>query len=291
MSSTSLSPKQLAQAIGASESSIKRWVDDGAIPASKTAGGHRRITRTDALAFIRERALAVARPDLLGVSEIAGWGDSAGDRSAQRLYELLEKGERDEARGLLLSRYLGGESLVSLFDGPMREALVRIGELWRDRDDGVFVEHRAVAICVEALHRLNLDFVAPPVDGPAAVGGACEGDQSSLPTLMAALVVRAEGYHDVNLGPNTPCDALLRAADRHGARMVWLSANHLGDEARLSGDLARLVEETGKRDITCVFGGRAIRALSPPEAKHVYIAERLSELAALARGAQALRTR
>ena len=39
-----LSPKELADAIGVSESSIKRWVDNGEIQATKTSGGHRRIT-------------------------------------------------------------------------------------------------------------------------------------------------------------------------------------------------------------------------------------------------------
>ncbi|MFG0315900.1 MAG: helix-turn-helix domain-containing protein [Planctomycetota bacterium JB042] len=279
-----LSPKQLAQAIGASESSVKRWVDDGSIPAFKTAGGHRKIALRDALSFIRTRGLNVEQPEVLGMAEVADWARSPSDRSSEHLFRLLEQGHRNRARGLLLSLYLEGESLAALFDGPMREALVRIGELWRDREDGVFVEHRATAICLEVLHRLNLDFLAVPPGGPVAVGGACAGDQSSLPTLMAALVVRAEGFHDVNLGPNTPADSLLRAVDRYGARIAWWSANHVEDREGASDELRALVAETENRDVTLVLGGRVVRALEPPEAKHVYVADRMGELAALARG-------
>jgi len=37
-----LSPRELAEALGVSESSLKRWVDAGKIAASRTEGGHRR---------------------------------------------------------------------------------------------------------------------------------------------------------------------------------------------------------------------------------------------------------
>ena len=43
-----LSPREMATVLGVSESSIKRWVDDGAITSTKTAGGHRRITVSEA---------------------------------------------------------------------------------------------------------------------------------------------------------------------------------------------------------------------------------------------------
>ena len=38
-----LTPKQVADAIGVSEASLKRWCDKGLIPATRTAGGHRRL--------------------------------------------------------------------------------------------------------------------------------------------------------------------------------------------------------------------------------------------------------
>ena len=49
-----LSPKELAAAIGVSESTLKRWADDGLIVFSRTAGGHRRIRLAEAIRFIRE---------------------------------------------------------------------------------------------------------------------------------------------------------------------------------------------------------------------------------------------
>ena len=44
---TTISPRQVARAIGVGESTLKRWCDRGLIPMLKTAGGHRRLAVSD----------------------------------------------------------------------------------------------------------------------------------------------------------------------------------------------------------------------------------------------------
>src|SRR3954467_11206793 len=101
-----LTPKQLADAIGASESSLRRWVDAGSIRMSRTAGGHRRIPVAEAIRFIRESGATVVRPDLLGLDEIGSPGDASGVVAAvpdeQRLFDALAAGERRVAGALIL---------------------------------------------------------------------------------------------------------------------------------------------------------------------------------------------
>jgi len=58
-----LSPRELADALGVSESSLKRWVDAGKITAARTEGGHRRIALQEAVRFIRETGAPLARPE------------------------------------------------------------------------------------------------------------------------------------------------------------------------------------------------------------------------------------
>ncbi|HEX9106572.1 MAG TPA: MerR family DNA-binding transcriptional regulator, partial [Longimicrobiales bacterium] len=48
-----LSPRELAEAVGVSESSLKRWADRGVLAVERTAGGHRRIPLGEAVRFIR----------------------------------------------------------------------------------------------------------------------------------------------------------------------------------------------------------------------------------------------
>ena len=54
-----ISPKEFAAAIGSSESSLKRWLDQGVIPCTKTPGGHRRIEVNEAIKYVRASDLTL----------------------------------------------------------------------------------------------------------------------------------------------------------------------------------------------------------------------------------------
>lgn len=56
-----LSTREAAARLGVSLSTIQQWVEDGVLPAWKTAGGHRRIPAA-AIEAIRERQLTVLAP-------------------------------------------------------------------------------------------------------------------------------------------------------------------------------------------------------------------------------------
>ena len=62
-----VSPRNLAEAIGMSESSLKRWADRGLLQVTRTAGGHRRIAIRDAIRFVRERQLRFLKPTAIGL--------------------------------------------------------------------------------------------------------------------------------------------------------------------------------------------------------------------------------
>src|SRR5262245_52765982 len=99
-----LSPRQLADAIGVSESSLKRWADAGKLAVSRTEGGHRRITMTEAVRFIRDTGATVVRPDLLGL----GTKPARGRGGAAKTAELAT--DASTVRAMLVARFLGGES-------------------------------------------------------------------------------------------------------------------------------------------------------------------------------------
>lgn len=285
---TLLSPHELAQAIGVSESSVKRWVDDGLIRAARTAGGHRRIPVREAVRFVRESDAVLLRPEVLGLDELRGVEAGGAGQEEARFYDLLAAGAAPEAVGLLVSLYLDGWGVARVLDGPVRSALERLGELWRHDQAGIFLEHRAVPVVLRALVRLRELLPEVPEGAPRAVGCAPSGDPYLLPSLGAAMVLEAEGLAATNLGPETPVATLETAVRELRPRLVWLSASApgapegLGRELR--GLLQRLTGEGGREAPLLVLGGR--RAGEVPLAPHprLHRGETMAELAALGKG-------
>src|SRR3569623_3365929 len=147
-----LSPRELADALGVSESSLKRWVDAGKITAARTDGGHREISLPEAVRFIRETGAPIARPELLDMPEVAAvQARSVVPRGDDGFRHYLLEGAAVGARGWLLSHYLAGRTIAELCDGPVRAAMHRIGELWAHDAEGIFIEHRATDACIQAL--------------------------------------------------------------------------------------------------------------------------------------------
>jgi len=283
-----LSPKELAEAIGVSESSLKRWADEGRIHVSRTAGGHRRIPFAEAVRFIRESGSTVVRPEVLGLNEVrAALSDVQAGRLSDpeaTLSEAIAAGDAAMARGLIVAWYLEGQSVPALLDGPVRSAMHRVGALWEHDDRGIFIEHRATDICVEALNHLRWLLPRPAEAAAVAMGGSAEHDPYVIPSLMCSIVLTDLGFRATNIGPHTPVETLRRAASEYRARLVWLSVSAPIEMP----ELRRRVEQLGRslepEAASLVVGGRQLDASERFAAKNVHVMQSMGEMAAFARG-------
>lgn len=268
-----LSTRELADAIGVSESSLKRWIDAGKIAASRTEGGHRRVPLPEAMRFIRDQRAPIARPELLDLPEIA----ISRDRGDQLVTYLLE-GNYPAAKGFLVSRYLGGTRIDELADGPIRDAMHALGELWHHDDGGIFVEHRGTDVCLQAVAYLRSLLPPPRPGAPVALGGAPAHDPYILPSLLASLVLLDAGMHAINLGANTPPRAFDAAVAKHAPRVVWTSLSSMltvQDGRTLSRWLGTLPADT-----IAVVGGQHAQAVALPHARRLGSMAQLYELGA-----------
>lgn len=280
-----LSPRELAHAIGVSESSIKRWIDDGLIGASKTAGGHRRIAGSEAIRFVRESRSILVRPDILGLRDLAlvEKDIEAGVDDAELLFVYLKEGRAAEVNGLLLSLYLGGRSLADIFDGPFRCALEMAGELWREEESGILWEHRATEIAIRAVSVLRTLFT-PVAEAPTALGGAPTGDPYIIPSMAAAAVLESTGLRAENLGADIPLESLTRAAETLRSSLVWLSISVVGDGEDLEQQIDRFAQQLNERRVRLVLGGRAAQTMNIAPRPGLHIGASMRELEAFAKG-------
>jgi len=283
-----LSPRDFASALGVSESSVKRWVDDGKIRALRTPGGHRRIAVGEAIRFVRTTAAHVPRPEFLGLGELSRRGLAApGDLTAvsEAFHHALLEGRALEARTLVVQAFVAGVSPADLCDGPVRGALTRIGDLWHHDQAGVFVEHRATAIAIEVLSFLRTLLVLEH-GALRAVGCAPAGDPYAIPTLAVATVLASEGFDATNLGPETPMLSLVLAIERVRPRMVWISASTAaGAEAVVAG-IGAVLAAASSSGATVAVGGRSFEQGSYRLPSEVFACRTAAELAAFSRGLQ-----
>src|SRR6476661_3771506 len=110
-----VSTADVARALGVGVSTVKRWVDEGILPAHKTAGGHRKLLLADVLRMVREGDFPrLDLSELQFVAETHGGVDP--EVLSQQLLAALKRGEGDAVRSLIHGAYQSGVAMETLAD-------------------------------------------------------------------------------------------------------------------------------------------------------------------------------
>ena len=285
-----ISPRHLAEAIGMSESSLKRWADRGFLSVTRTAGGHRRIDVQEAIRFIRSRELTVLDPILLGLPGSSESYSMMGSNTSEVFLSALLKGDLELAQSCIVARYMSGSSISEIGDGPLKSALQYLGAKGHGSDQ-IMLEHRATELCIQVVHQLRA-LARPTSFSFKAVGGSVAGDPYILPSLLVSSVISEHGGDATNLGPNTPFEAmrhqttLLSRESRPD--LAWISVGQIDNGHALSNEIATFVSECLDAGIQVVVGGRLVGdlALEPLDGLSVH-----ATLTSLANAVQALGAR
>jgi len=222
---TLLTPKQVAQAIGASESSLKRWCDKGLMTTVRTPGGHRRLAVSDVLAFLRKTQHSLVRPELLGLPSSTGEGTRTIARAAEKFESALLAGDEAQARRIAFDLYLAGRPAWEICDEVIARAMNAIGDRWECGEAHVYEEHRACEICIRLLGELRAALPSASDAAPRAIGGSWENDPYRLPTTMVEIVLREAGWNAASYGASLPPDTFRAALEKSRPRILWLSVS------------------------------------------------------------------
>jgi excisionase family DNA binding protein len=278
-----LSTAQASQALGVSISTVKRWVDEGVLPAHRTAGGHRKLLRADVLALAREGGLP--RHDLAGLI-LPSDGNKpldVDDLPAPLLAALL-RGDATEVRALIRRAYRSGVSLESLADRVLAPVMHKVGHQWETSRIDVWHEHRATQLCTAALYQLQAELqVRARQPRQVAVGGTPEGDPYQLATLLAQLVLLDAGWAAFNVGPNTPFDSLAKALRELRPQLIWLSVSHLEDARQFIAEYRAFYREAERAGAAVAVGGQALTEPIRSQIPYTAYGDRMQHLAAFAR--------
>ncbi|MBM80569.1 MAG: DNA-binding protein [Planctomycetaceae bacterium] len=253
-----ISPKQVARAIGVSESTLKRWCDRGLIPMIKTAGGHRRMEVEAVVRFLRDSGHEIVEPELLGLPAAAGQTGWTLKRARQMLVPALVKGDESVARQIVFDLLLAGHSVTAIFDDVVAPAFHEIGNQWDCGDVAVYQERRACEICMRILRELRATVTSAQPTHPIAIGATLEHDIYTLPVTMAEVVLRSVGWQSTSLGTNLPSETLIESIKTARARLFWLSVSFIKDEPSFITSVNSIFETTDDVGCALAIGGQAV---------------------------------
>src|SRR5690348_9030915 len=110
-----VSPAHVAAALGVGTSTVKRWVDEGVLPAQRTAGGHRRILVADVLRVAHAGNFPRLDVHRLGLPRRGG-PSLESEEVAEQLLAALKQGDGAKARLLVQETYWDGLAVEDLAD-------------------------------------------------------------------------------------------------------------------------------------------------------------------------------
>jgi excisionase family DNA binding protein len=184
-----LSTPEAAAILGVSVSTVKRWVDEGILPAHKTAGGHRKLLRAEVFALARDSGFPRGDPSILSLKE-----------PEDVLTDALLRGDGVLTSCLIRRLYDSGMSIEVLADRVISPALAKVGHEWEEQRIDVWQEHRGSQHCAAALFDLREDLQnRAEKDRPIAVGG-CSGRRPLSRTQFACGIDTL----GLGLGPDQP---------------------------------------------------------------------------------------
>lgn len=221
-----------ADRLGVHYQTAYRWVRAGRLPAQLVDGRYL-ITR-DALQAVDQRRRTPGRPTAPGRARL--------ERQARRVHDALIDGDEATVRAIAGDLVSNGMRLVELVQTVFVPPLRWIGQAWHDGALMIWVEHRASAIVERTLGEL-LPNPRGRRRGVAMVA-AVSGDRHSLPTTMAAVVLRDANWQVHHLGADMPGDELVRFCAEHHVDVAVISLTN-PDVAETAADTAERIRSSG----------------------------------------------
>jgi excisionase family DNA binding protein len=251
-----VSTAEAALALGVGVSTVKRWVDEGILPAHRTGGGHRKLLRAEVLALVRDKSLP--HDDVTGL-RVTGCKETTPDAFRPLLLQSVLEGDAEQVRALLRRAYKAGFPFEKLGDQLIAPVMKQVGYDWEAGQIDVWQEHRGMQVCTAALHEMFAE-AARRADRqrPVALGAGPEGDPYQLALLLGQLALIDAGWEAVNLGPNTPFASLAEAMRKLQPRLVWISASYLADDEKFVKEYRVFQREASRQGIPIALGGSAL---------------------------------
>ncbi len=223
-------------------SSIKRWVDQGVLRATKTPGGHRRLATEDVQKLLQANAPANAATNSVeDDSELWMKLICSNVPQADLLVRLQEK--RQE---------LGSWWAICELLGKL---LVRMGQQWTFGKLSIVDEHHASDRLERLLHSVTAALPCQP-NAPTVLMMTAPSDEHTLGLLLVEVVLREAGLNVRWSGRNTPADQVRPLLQSCSIDFIAVSASAAStNRETLNGFAQALLNMCDEFGATLLLGG------------------------------------
>lgn len=269
-----LSTADVARLFNVTETTVKRWADEGTLKCQKTPGGHRKFQIRNVVEFAEENhfeptgALALPGEDRTNGALQVAILERDFDALARTFVEKALTPDRSDLRLLFSYLYEHRIALWEIYDLVLKPGMAEIGERWMRGDISIAQEHRASYETLDALAKLQGEILMKMPTGDAILF-ACLGEEvHEIGLRCAANLFEAEGWLTHYLGARTPVDSICEAVhDLHPAVVAISVTIPLAPEELLR-ELSRIGDVAHDAGARLLIGGSGVPAAMRQAAWH-----------------------
>lgn len=225
-----LSTKEVAEMLGVTESSIKRWADSELIYCNKTPGGHRKFKLEDVNIFAKSNNYLIS---IVKLNDSENHDNQFLIDQIQKkeinflcnhFYKLILSGNSTEIYNFIILMNLNGVSFIDFFDSVLQPSLTRLGFEWQTKLISVEDEHSASSAIFTALSKLTDSVLRKPKKEKVIILAVIEGDYHEIAVKSISILLEMEGWTIRYLGANTPFFSLDSAIKKIRPEAVLISS-------------------------------------------------------------------
>ncbi len=266
MHKTVLSTVDVARLFNVTETTVKRWADEGTLKCQKTPGGHRKFPVRNVIDFAEKNNFEPT--GILTMPDYDGLGSAIQVAILRRDFPSLVRAfiekalspDRSDLHTFFSFLYEHRIQLWEIYDLVLRPGMAEIGERWVRGEIGVSQEHRASYETLDALARLQAEILIKP-QTQESVLFACLGDElHEIGLRCASYLFEAEGWTTHYIGARTPSPAIVTALGELKPSVVALSITNASDPGQLRQDITGIAHAARSRNIRLILGGTGIPA-------------------------------
>jgi MerR family transcriptional regulator, light-induced transcriptional regulator len=258
---TVLSTADVARLFNVTETTVKRWADDGTLECQKTPGGHRKFLISSVVDFAEKNnfepvgTLELPKSDKGAPAiEMAVLSRDFSALAGAYMHKALSP-DRTDLIAFLSYLYEHRIHLWEIFDLVVQPGMRMLGEQWEKGQLDISHEHRASHETLEALSKLQTRIKIKPDNGKKAIF-ACPGDEMhEIGLRCASYLFESEGWTTHYLGARTPVSAIVLAMKELKPDVVCMSLTYPVGNGHQESQLKELSSLAHTMHAAIVVGG------------------------------------